>query len=142
MSSALSVRSVMSPAENAIGNITASAPSTRRPPARSSVSPSAECDRPSRWPISCSAIDSTSKRPEMPASAVDQGNAELKKMSDSTISPVVGVDEEVGRGERAIEVRPVLEAEHGGAVAGDRLRLREADELRRRLRCSARRARC
>ena len=34
-------------------------------------------------------MDSTSKRPETPASDVDHVNAELKKMSDSTISPVV-----------------------------------------------------
>ena len=60
-SSALSERPAMFPRLNATGNITASAAITRRPPEICSVSPITECDSPSRWPISCTAIDSTSK---------------------------------------------------------------------------------
>ena len=117
MSSALSVRSAMLPRANAIGNMTASAAITRRPPGRSSVSPSAECASPSRWPISCSAIDSRSKRSSAPAPRRDHGKIELKKMSDSTMSPVVVSISEGRGGERAIHVGTVLKAEHRRAVA-------------------------
>ena len=90
MSSARSVRADTEPAANAIGNMIASAATTRRPPSgRSSVSPSAEWPSPLRWPISWSAIVSRSNLPLSPPAAVDQGNAELKKMSDSSSSPVV-----------------------------------------------------
>ena len=89
MSSAVSSLPATLPTENAIGNITASAASTRRPPeAASSVSPSAECPSPLRWPISWTAMVSRSNRPVCPLGATDQGNALLKKMSDSTSSPV------------------------------------------------------
>ena len=61
MSSAFSVRAAMLPDAKAIGNITASADSTRRPPVlTSSVSPSAEWPRPLKWPISWSAMLSRS----------------------------------------------------------------------------------
>ena len=70
-SSALSCRSLTSPAENAIGNITASAPEDA-PAARPQLGlAQAECERPKRCPISCSAMDLTSKRLETPASDVD-----------------------------------------------------------------------
>src|SRR5262245_20360919 len=53
MSSAFSVRDAILPGVKAIGNMTASAEVTRRPPlACSSVSPSAECPSPLKWPIS------------------------------------------------------------------------------------------
>ena len=61
MSSAFSVRAAMLPDVKAMGNITASADSTRRPPVLiSSVSPSAEWPSPLKWPISWSAMLSRS----------------------------------------------------------------------------------
>ena len=121
MSSACSTRSAMAPAVIAIGNITAPLPITRRLPLLlRSVSPIAEWPSPSRCPSSCSATDSRSTRSAWPFGATENAKRLLKKMSASTISPVVGVDQEAGRAEHAIEIGAIDEAERRLAV--DRLR--------------------
>ena len=56
-----------------------------------------------------------------PAAAVDHGNAELKKTSDSTISPVTMSTTKPGRAEHPLQLRLVLEPEHRQAVVVERL---------------------
>ena len=104
--------------------------SRRRPPVgRGSVSPSSECPSPRKWPASCVAIDCTSKRPASPPGATDHWNVELKKMSDSRISPVRVSIEKRRRGQRALEIGTGRKANDVGAVLVERPAADEPAEL-------------
>ena len=89
MSSLRSVRPSTLPRGNAIGNITEPEAISRRPLPDTSVSPIAECPRPSTWPISCCATAWRSKPAAEPFSATDHGCAALNCTSASTIAPLI-----------------------------------------------------
>jgi hypothetical protein len=83
------VRPSTLPRGKAIGNITEPEAISRRPVPDTSVSPMAECPRPSTWPISCCATACRSNPAAEPLSATDHGWSALNCTSASTMLPLI-----------------------------------------------------
>ena len=133
MSSAFSDRSAMLPRLKAIGNITDSAAMTRRPLPSARSRPSAECDSPSRWPISCTrdrldvepiGVAALRRRPR------EERVEEDVRLEDAAVG---GVDGERRRRQRAVLVGAVEEADHRrrrpGRTAGDCAKPTNSDDV-------------
>ena len=104
-----------------------STPAARR--SRTSVSPIAEWPRPLRWPISCSAMVSTSKRSGLAAGRHGPGERGVEE--DVGLEKLARrlVDQEAGRRQHAIERRLAQKAERRSPVVFARRAAGEAAEL-------------
>ena len=116
----------MLPAEKAIGNMTASAPSTRRPPGTHLGFAERRVPEPEQVADLVHAR-STRRRSGPTPRPRRRRPRESRVEEDVRLDDLAGrrVDEEVRGAEHAIEVGTVLIADDGHAVAGDRLRLSE-----------------